>query len=630
MVTQMVERYMEIYRQWLEDDIFDKNTRAELRAIENDAKEIEDRFYKELDFGTAGLRGILGAGTNRMNIYTVGKVTQGLCDMIRDRRGDGINPCVVIAYDPRYGSVDFAEECVKILAANGIRAYLFDDIRPTPVLSFSVRHLGCAAGIMITASHNPSNYNGYKAYGPDGAQMSVTDSNLLAEYAAGVKNYSYIRKISIENAHKAGLLTVIGADIDNAYLDKVHSLSLRLEGLRNGKYGKADSGGVKSGGYAGADSGGTNAAGYGGTGPDGVVNGGALSGFKLIYTPLHGTGNHLVRRVLRENGFKNLMVVPEQEFPDPEFSTVKSPNPEYREAFDMAIALAEKEKVDIIIGSDPDCDRVGVVFRNRSGEYVVLTGNQIGCLLMEYILTAKKDAGTLDTARAFVVKSIVTTKLANLIAARYGVKIYEVYTGFKYICKVVNDADEFGDGEFIYGFEESNGYLAGNFVRDKDGVIASMLIAEMAAWYNSMGKTLADALSDIYECYGYTEDDVVSYTLEGIEGLTRISEAMDALRSGRPDSFGEFKVAVCRDYLTGEVIEAGRGVTGGTDMPETSNVLAYQMTDGSVFQIRPSGTEPKIKIYYGVTDAAQDGAKRLLGNFKGAVSSVIEKLLGIG
>jgi phosphoglucomutase len=536
-----------------------------------------------------------------MNIYTVGKVTQGLCDMLLDKGSDGMSggaSGVAIAYDPRRGSVDFAEECARILAANGVHAYLFDDIRPTPLLSFTVRHLGCAAGIMITASHNPSNYNGYKAYGADGAQMSVSESDLLARYVARVDDYSMIRKISIESAYKTGLLTVIGADADNAYLDKVHSLSLRLDALKNGAAAEDE-------------------------------DESALSRFKLVYTPLHGTGNHLVRRVLRENGYKNLIVVPEQEFPDPEFSTVKSPNPEYREAFDLAISLAEKEKVDIIIGSDPDCDRVGVVFRNHGGEYVVLTGNQIGCLLMEYILAARKEAGTLDTNRAFVVKSIVTTKLANLIAARYGVKIYEVYTGFKYICKTVNDYDEFGDGEFIYGFEESNGYLAGNFVRDKDGVIASMLIAEMAAWYYAEGKTLADALVDIYGTYGYTEDDVVSYTLEGIEGLARISEAMDALRSERPSAFGKFNVAKCSDYLTGEIIETGKGVTGGTDMPETSNVLAYLMTDGSVFQIRPSGTEPKIKIYYGVTDVASDGAKRLLGEFKGCVSSVIEKLLGI-
>ena len=589
----MSERYMDVYRQWLDNEVFDSGIRAELSAIINDKTEIEDRFYKELDFGTAGLRGVLGAGTNRMNIYTVGKVTQGMCDMLLDDyRSAGKNGIkVAIAYDPRYKSAEFAEECACILAANGIHAFLFDDIRPTPELSFAVRHFACAAGIMITASHNPSNYNGYKAYGPDGAQMSVENSGRLAEYASRL-DYASIKKISAAAARSAGLLTIIGADADDAYLEKVHTLSLRLPELADG------------------------------------AGGAALSRFKIIYTPLHGTGNLLVRRVLRENGFNNVLVVPEQESPDPAFSTVQSPNPEYREAFELAIALATRENVDIIIGSDPDCDRIGVVFKNREGGYEVLTGNQIGCLLMEYILSAKKDAGALDTSRAFVVKSIVTTKLANLIAAHYGVGIYEVYTGFKYICETVKNVDEFGDGEFIFGFEESNGYLAGTFVRDKDGVIASMLIAEMAAWYNARGETLADALESIYDRYGYTVDDVVSYTLEGIEGISRIAAAMDSLRAERPDAFGRFRVGVCKDYLTGEIIETGKGVTGETAMSERSNVLAYEMVEGSVFQIRPSGTEPKIKVYYGVTDSTRESAGLLMDEFKTAISSVIEKYLG--
>ncbi|MCL2059471.1 MAG: phospho-sugar mutase [Oscillospiraceae bacterium] len=609
----MSKQFLATYRQWLESNEFDEETQAELRAIEHDEKDIEDRFYKELDFGTAGLRGVIGAGTNRMNIYTVGKVTQGLCDMLNDA-GAGAAPkaaesgqaCapvgVAIAYDPRHKSAEFAMECARIIAANGIRAYLFEDIRPTPELSFAVRHLGCAAGIMITASHNPSRYNGYKAYGADGAQMSVEDSDRLAGYAARLDGYAGIRKISAEEARASGLLAIIGADVDDAYVGEVKKLSLRL--------------------------------------PE-IAADGTLSRIKVVYTPIHGTGNILVRRVLHENGFLNVLTVPEQELPDPEFSTVASPNPEYREAFEMAIALAASENVDIIIGSDPDCDRIGVVYRSRSGAYEVLTGNQIGCLLMEYILAAKKEAGALAAGRSFVVKSIVTTKLANQIAERYGVGIHEVYTGFKYICKTVKDVDEFGDGEFEFGFEESNGYLAGTFVRDKDGVIASMLIAEMAAWYASRGKTFADALNEIFDNYGYTMDDVVSYTLEGIEGLGRIQSAMDALRSGRPEDFGGFRVSVCKDYLTGEVIEAvGRGAASDDgaakaaaaavsrmELPETSNVLAYQMADGSVFQIRPSGTEPKIKVYYGVTDATREGAEKLLKEFIGAVASVIEKLL---
>ena len=594
----MSERFMEVYRQWLDCADFDDATRAELRAIENDAGEIEDRFYRELDFGTAGLRGVMGAGTNRMNIYTVGIVTQGLCNMLLDAGGG--QHSVAIAYDPRHRSAEFAEECARIIAANGICAYLFDDIRPTPELSFAVRHLHCDAGIMITASHNPSQYNGYKAYGADGAQMSVADSDRLVQYTADVGGYASIKKIGAAGASgaaeapgaaDAGLIKIIGAEVDDAYVKNVRSLNLRLADIASGSD--------------------------------------ALSRLKLIYTPIHGTGNILVRRVLRENGFRNVLTVPEQELPDPEFSTVASPNPENREAFEMAIALAAREDVDVIIGSDPDCDRIGVVFKNHGGDYEVLTGNQIGCLLMEYVLAAKKDAGALDAGNSFVIKSIVTTKLANLIAEHYGVDIYEVYTGFKYICKVVDDVDEHGSGEFVFGFEESNGYLAGTFVRDKDGVISSMLIAEMAAWYASRGKTFADALTEIYEQYGYTMDDVVSYTLEGVDGLARIASAMETLRAKRPESFGRFSVKTCKDYLTGEVIESGRGVTGGTEMPEASNVLAYQMADGSVFQIRPSGTEPKIKIYFGVTDSTRDQANALLFEFKAAVSSIIEELLGI-
>jgi len=610
----MSERYYEVYNSWLTDEAFDEETRAELRAIKGNEAEIEDRFFRELEFGTAGMRGILGAGTNRMNLYTVGKVTQSLCEMLLDAAGKddgrttggdmdegrtsagdgkegrtsaGGKPGVAIAYDPRYGSADFAEECARIVTANGIHAYLFDDIRPTPVLSFAVRHLGCAAGIMITASHNPSQYNGYKVYGADGAQMSAEDSERLAYYASRNKGYSSIKRLNISEAYKAGLLTIIGTRVDDVYVEKVKSLSLRL----------------------------------------GQLPAETLADFKIVYTPLHGTGNVLVRRVLEENGFKNVIVVPEQELPDPEFSTVKSPNPENRNAFDLAIELAKRENVDIIIGTDPDCDRIGVVFRNFDGGYEVLTGNQIGCLLLDYILSARESAGTLDKERAFTIKSIVTTKLANMIAAHYGVAMREVYTGFKYICKTVKDEDEFGDGEFIFGFEESNGYLAGTFVRDKDGVIASMLVAEMAAWYLTQGMTLAGAMKDIYARYGYAADDVVSYTLEGKEGVIKIDNAMKRLREERPSAFGRFAVDTCKDYQTFEIFKEGVGVTGRLSMPEKSNVLAYQVADGSVFQVRPSGTEPKIKIYFGVTDSTREGAQKLLSDLMGDVESVIKPLL---
>jgi phosphoglucomutase len=579
--------YMDMYCQWLEGDVFDRRTKEELRAIAGDSREIEDRFYKELSFGTAGLRGILGAGTNRMNVYTVGKVTQGLCDSLIAADPAAKGRGIVIACDPRFMSKEFSLECALIIAANGIKAYLFEDIRPTPVLSFAVRHLKCAAGVMITASHNPSAYNGYKAYGADGAQMSVADSDRVVAYTAKLGGYGDIRRIGRGEAERAGLLEIVGREVDDAYVALVHTLSLRI-----GELGEA------------------------------------AGEMKIIYTPLHGTGNKLVRRVLAENGYGNVLVVKEQELPDPNFSTVESPNPENRGAFDLAIRLAEKEDVDIIIGTDPDCDRLGVVFRDHGGGYAVLTGNQIGCLLMEYILGALSEKGKLG-ADSFVVKTIVTSKLANLIAGRYGVEIHEVFTGFKYICGLVKELDEFGGRRFVYGFEESNGYLAGTFVRDKDAVIASMLVAEMAAWNRSRGRTLADAMEDIYGKYGHTIDDVVSYALEGKEGLDRIAGAMGALRAERPSSFGAFPVKTCRDYLTREVLDGGRTPAGGMGMPETSNVLHYIMGDGSCFLVRPSGTEPKLKVYFGVTDRTREGAEELLRRFEGDVTSAVRERLGI-
>ena len=576
-----MSKAMEVYRQWLAEDVFDAETKEELRAIAENPKEIEERFYKELEFGTAGLRGILGAGTNRMNRYTVGKVTQGLCDFLLANEPEAGVKGIAIAFDPRHRSLEFAQECALIIAANGIKVYLFDDIRPTPELSFTIRHLGCVSGIVITASHNPSIYNGYKVYGKDGAQMAVVDSDRVVEYTAKLSGYDAIKRIPREEAERSGLLVAISADIDEKYLEKVHGLSLRLHEI-----------------------------------PD------AIRDIRIVYTPLHGAGYLMVPQVLRENGFENVLVVPEQSVPDPDFSTVVSPNPENRSAFDLAIELAKKEDVDIIIGTDPDCDRLGVVFRDFSGEYVVLSGNQIGCLLMEYILGAGRDTGTAQT-NDFVVKSIVTTKLADQIAQHYGVAIYETFTGFKNICEKVKELDEFGDQHFVYGFEESNGYVAGSFVRDKDAVIASMLTAEMAAWYKSKGQTLADAWKHIEETYGYTIDEVISYTLEGIEGLTRIAEAMKTLRSERPDAFGSFTVQTLHDYETQEIFEAGRGVIGSTQM-DKSNVLSYTMTDGSRYVIRPSGTEPKIKLYFCISAPTKPEAESLLARFREEVTGIIE------
>ena len=582
-----MRNFMDVYEQWISGEEFDAETKTELLSIKGNAHEIEDRFYKELEFGTAGLRGVVGAGTNRMNKYTVGIVTQGMCDFVLSETEGAREKGIVIAFDPRHMSREFALESATIIAANGIKAYLFDDIRPTPLLSFSLRRLGCAAGIVITASHNTREYNGYKVYGEDGAQMSVSESGKVVEYTGRLSGYGAIKHITKDEALKSSLLKIIGQELDDEYIKNVHTLSIRGSEIRN-----------------------------------------TLKGFKMIYTPLHGTGNILVRRILSEMGFENVIVVPEQELPNPDFPTVKSPNPEFRTAFDLAVELAKKENVDMIIGTDPDCDRIGVVFRGHDGEYEALTGNQIGCLLMDYVLGSLAEMKKLPE-NPFVIKSIVTSRMADIIAKSYGVEIYEVYTGFKHICGLVKELDEFGDKHFVYGFEESNGYVAGTFVRDKDGVIASMLVSEMTAYYRAKGMTLADAVKQVYDKFGHTLDVVISYTLTGKEGLDKIGEAMAKLRAERPTEFGGMRVKVVKDYLTGEIIDVASGENKKFDMDERSNVLSYEMEGGPWYVIRPSGTEPKIKLYFGVTGQSAEEAQNMMADFKGRVTGVIEEMLGI-
>ena len=675
----MGNTFVDAYERWISGDDIDEETKSELLEIKDDLREIEDRFYMDLEFGTAGLRGIVGAGTNRMNKYTVGLVTQGLCDFVlcenananaignadtdakanastnanANGNADVKTKGIVIARDPRYMSKEFSEESAMIIAANGIAVYLFDDIRPTPLLSFAVRRLGCAAGIVITASHNTSEYNGFKVYGDDGAQMGVGDAGKVAEYAKRVGGYGNIKRISMDEALDSGLLKIVGKDIDDDYIKNIRALSIRGDEIRS-----------------------------------------SLKNFRMIYTPLHGTGNLLVRRILSEMGFENVIVVPEQEMPNPAFPTVKSPNPESREAFDIAIELAKKENVDIIIGTDPDCDRIGVVFKDYDGGYAALTGNQIGYLLLEYVLSSLVETNTLPK-KPFVVKSIVSSRMADIIAERYGVKLYEAYTGFKNICGLVKKLDEYGDERFVYGFEESNGYVAGTFVRDKDAVIAAMLIAEMTAYYRVKGMTLADALKSVNDRYGYTLDEVVSYTLKGKEGLEKITNTMVRLRTERPSAFGDMKVSVTKDYLTNELIdfevggkvvdkdiikgndkvdvtdkvgakdngndkvdvtdkveakdngngkvedndkveaknkvkvEAGGGKRSSLNLEETANMLSYSMEDGSWYIIRPSGTEPKIKLYFGVTGSGTDDARNKMTHFKSVVLETIDEMLSI-
>jgi phosphoglucomutase len=575
-----------LYEFWLRNDYFDEATKKELEQIKDDPDEIEERFYKELEFGTGGLRGIIGAGTNRMNIYTVRKASQGLASYLLKNARSASERGIVIAYDSRNKSPEFAMEAANVFAANGIKAYLFDELRPTPELSFAVRHLGAAAGIVITASHNPKQYNGYKVYGEDGGQLPLEASQAVFEEISGISDITSIKPADKGEAFEKGLIRMIGKEVDDAYINCIKTLAVNPEEVKK-----------------------------------------AAGSMRIVYTPLHGSGNKPVRRILDETGFKNVFVVKEQELPDPGFSTVKYPNPEERDAFRLAIELARKEDVDLIIGTDPDCDRIGVVVRNSAGEYVVLTGNQTGCLLMEYILSQKKNMGTLP-ANGFVVKTIVTSELAKKIAANYSVELIEVLTGFKFIGEKIKELDETGIKKYMFGFEESYGYLAGTFARDKDAVVAAMLIGEMAAYYRNRGMSLYEGLQEVFKKYGYFIEGITSFTLDGKEGIEKIGGAMESLRSQKSGGFGDLTLKAIRDYMTGERTVIADGSREILDLP-ASNVLYYELEDGSWFCIRPSGTEPKIKIYYGVSEASKDKAQNKLDIIKDNVTGVIKGLLGL-
>jgi phosphoglucomutase len=573
-----------IYEFWSTNNYFDEETRRELAGIKGDEKEITERFYKELEFGTGGMRGIIGAGTNRMNKYTVRKAAQGIANYINSMGEEAKKRGIVIAYDSRNKSDQFALESARVYAGNGIMTYLFDELRPVPELSFAVRTLNTFAGVVVTASHNPKEYNGYKVYGEDGAQLSLEGSNKVLDEIRKIEDITKITLIDKEEAIDKGLLKIIGREIDDEYMAKLKTLCINPELTKE----------------------------IGNT-------------MKIVYTPLHGTGNKPVRRILSEIGFKNVLVVKEQENPDPNFSTVKSPNPEDKEALTMAIEVAKREDVDLIIGTDPDCDRVGLVVRNRNGEYIPFTGNQTGCLLMEYILSQKKAKGQLPQ-NAFVAKTIVTTELVRAIANNYGVEMVEVLTGFKFIGEKIKELDEFGNKKYQFGFEESYGYLAGTFARDKDGVVASMLVAEMAAYYKSRGMSLYEGLQELFKKYGYTIEGVASFTLAGKEGLEKIKYTMDQLRSSKPDRFNTSEVAALRDYQVGERYDLGSDNKEKLTLPQ-SDVLYYEMKDGSWFCIRPSGTEPKIKVYFGVTDKDMESAQKRLDVLKENVLTIVKKYL---
>ncbi len=548
--------YKEIYQEWLNNPYFDEATKAELQGIAEDAKEIEERFYMDLEFGTAGLRGVIGAGTNRMNIYTVRKATQGLANYIASVNGQAKG--VAIAYDSRRMSPEFADEAALCLAANGIKAYVFESLRPTPELSYAVRRLGCIAGINITASHNPPEYNGYKVYWEDGAQITPPHDKGIMDEVKKVTDYATVKTMGKEDAKAAGLYQNIGADIDDPYIEELKSLVLRKDCI------------------------------------DAVAK-----ELKIVYTPLHGTGNIPVRRVLKELGFEHVYVVPEQEKPDGEFPTVSYPNPEAEEAFQLGLKLGREVDADLILATDPDADRLGVYVKDaQTGEYHSLTGNMSGCLIGDYVISQRKEQEGLPADGAFI-KSIVSTNMADAIAKYYGIALVEVLTGFKFIGQKILEFENTGKGTYLFGMEESYGCLTGTYARDKDAVVASMTLCEAAAYYKTKGMTLWDAMIAMYDRYGYYKDDVKSITLKGIEGLEKIQKIMNALRENAPAEIGSYKVVSARDYKTDVIKDMETGAETPTGLP-SSNVLYYDLTDDAWVCVRPSGTEPKVKFYYGV------------------------------
>ena len=549
--------YREKYEEWLSNPYFDADTKAELKGIENDENEIKERFYKDLEFGTAGLRGIIGAGTNRLNIYTVRKATQGLANYILKKEMEGKG--VAIAYDSRNMSPEFADEAALCLAANKIKAYVFESLRPTPELSYAVRHLGCAAGINITASHNPPEYNGYKVYWEDGAQITPPHDKGIMDEVKAVTDYNNVKTMSLDDAKEAGLYETIGAAIDDSYIAELKKQVIHQDAIDA-------------------------------VGKD----------LKIVYSPLHGTGNIPARRVLKELGFENVYVVKEQELPDGNFPTVSYPNPEAEEAFELGLKLAKEVDADLVLATDPDADRLGVYVKDtKSGEYKVLTGNMSGCLLADYEIGQRQAAWGSLPDDGYLIKTIVTSNLADAIAKGYGIGLIEVLTGFKYIGQQILGFETSGKGTYLFGFEESYGCLIGTHARDKDAIVATMALCEAAAYYKTKGKTLWDAMLDMYEKYGYYKDSIQSITLKGIEGLQKIQEIMDTLRKNPPKEVAGYQVLKTRDYQADEILNVETGEKTGTGLPK-SNVLYYDLSDDAWLCVRPSGTEPKVKFYYGV------------------------------
>ena len=564
--------YKKIYERWKTSYAVDTDTKKELEAIASDEKEIEERFYKELEFGTAGMRGILGAGTNRMNIYNVRRATMGVAKRVLDLGEDAKKAGVLIGYDTRNFSRTFAEETAKVLVANGIKTYLFDTVHSVPEVSFGIRELGCSLGVVITASHNPKEYNGYKVYGSDGGQLPPDAADVVVNAINSYDIFDDIKIVSMEDAKNSGLLEIVGKELNEKFLDAIRTQQLNPEAIKE-----------------------------------------VSDTFKLIYTPFHGTGSRPVQAILKQIGFKNVIVVKEQDTEDGNFPTVKSPNPEDKEGFMLAIKMAKENDVDLIIGTDPDCDRVGIVVRDASGEYQTLTGNQTGALLCEYILSQKKAAGTLAD-NSVIIKTIVTTELASAIAKAYDTEIMNVLTGFKYIGEKMTEFAKTGSHTYVFGFEESYGYLAGTHARDKDGVVATMLIAEMAAYYKTKNMSLYEALMDIYKKYGYYFEKTVSFTMPGKDGMEKMAELLCNLRVNPPKSVNGYDIITTTDYKEQTVKNADGSQNALKGLPK-ADVLKYNLSDEkSYFIVRPSGTEPKIKIYLASIGESFDEASSTVEN----------------
>ena len=563
--------------------ILRRSNKEELKSIAEDENEIKERFYMDLEFGTAGLRGIIGAGTNRMNIYVVRRATQGLANYIAkvDKKSQG----VAIAYDSRHMSPEFAQEAALCLAANGIKAYIFETLRPTPELSFAVRHLGCVAGINVTASHNPPEYNGYKVYWEDGAQITPPhDSGIMGEVKA-ISDWNTVKTMDKAEAEKAGLFEVIGKEVDDAYMAELKKQVIHMDAIQaEGK------------------------------------------NLKIVYTPLHGTGNIPARRILKELGFENVYVVKEQELPDGDFPTVSYPNPEAAEAFELGLKLAKEVDADLVLATDPDADRLGVRVKDKNGEYHDLTGNMSGCLLANYEISQRKAVNGSLPEDGALIKTIVTTNLADAIAKGYGVKLIEVLTGFKFIGQQILGFEKSGKGSYLFGFEESYGCLIGTYARDKDAIVATMALCEAAAYYKTQGKTLWDAMIEMYEQFGYYKDDIKAVTMKGIEGLQKIQDIMNSLRQNPPAEFAGHKVVAVRDYKADTIKNLETGEVTPTGLPN-SNVLYYELTNDAWVCVRPSGTEPKVKFYYGVKGTSLADADEKSAVMGKAVLDMVDSMM---